>query len=55
VWRVSTQVAAPSPQAMGRLLAVGPDVAESLAMLPLRKGILRFIRLYLDGNVTEGV
>jgi hypothetical protein len=35
------------------LFAVGPDVAKRLAVVTLRKGVLGFKRLYLDGNVTE--
>jgi hypothetical protein len=41
-------MAAPTPQA-----AVSPDVAKLLAVETLRKGVLGFIRLYLDGNVAE--
>jgi hypothetical protein len=50
---VSMQVATPTPQTAGRLLAVGPDVAKFLAVVALRKGVLRFVGLYLDGNVAE--
>jgi hypothetical protein len=34
------------------LFAVGPDVAEPLAVVTLRKGVLGFV-IYLDGNVEE--
>jgi hypothetical protein len=46
-------VAAPTPQTAGRLFADGPDVAKFLAVVALRKGILRSVGLYLDGNVAE--
>jgi hypothetical protein len=45
------QVAVPTPQTAGRLFAAVPDVAKFLAVVALRKGVLGFIRLYLDGNV----
>jgi hypothetical protein len=45
--------AAPTPQAAGRLFAVGPDLAKILAVVALRKVVLGLIRLYLDANVTE--
>jgi hypothetical protein len=35
------------------LFAVGPDVAKLLAVVTLHKGVLGFIILYLDGNMTE--
>jgi hypothetical protein len=47
------QVAAPSPQATGRLLAVCSDVAELLAAVALRKTIMSFVHLYPDCNVAE--
>jgi hypothetical protein len=47
------QVAAPTLQASERLLAIRPDVASLLAVEALCKGILWFVRLYLDGNVAE--
>jgi hypothetical protein len=47
------QVAAPTPQTLGRLFSGDPDVAKLLALVALHKGVLRFIRLYLDGNVAE--
>jgi hypothetical protein len=50
---VSMMVAAPITQTAGRLFAVGPDVAKFLAVVALRKGVLGFIGLYLDGNVAE--
>jgi hypothetical protein len=50
---VSMQVAAPTPQTVGRLFAVGPDVAKFLAFVALRKGVVGFVGLYLDGNVAE--
>jgi hypothetical protein len=50
---VSMQVAAThTPQAAVRLLAICPDVAKLLEIVALRKGILWFIHLYLDGNVA---
>jgi hypothetical protein len=53
LWTVSMQVATPTPQTAGRLFAVGPDAAKFLAVVALRKGVLRFVGLYLDGNVAE--
>jgi hypothetical protein len=47
------QVSASTPQAARRLLAIGPDVAKLLAVVTLRKGVLGFVRLYLDGDVAE--
>jgi hypothetical protein len=47
------QVAANTPQTAGRLLAIRPDVGKLLAVVAQCKGILRFIRLYPDGNVAE--
>jgi hypothetical protein len=35
------------------LFAVGPDVAKLLAVVTLLKGVLRFIQIYLDGNMAE--
>jgi hypothetical protein len=35
------------------LFAVGPDVAKLLAVVTLRKGLLGFIRFYLDGNMAK--
>jgi hypothetical protein len=37
----------------GRLFAVGPDVANLLAVVTMRKGVLGLIILYLDGNMAE--
>jgi hypothetical protein len=47
------QVAAATPQAAGRLLEICPDMSILLAAVALRKGILRSVCLYLDGNVAE--
>jgi hypothetical protein len=47
------QVAAPTPHAAKRLLAVGPVVAKLLAVKTLGEGGLVFVRLYLDANVAE--
>jgi hypothetical protein len=47
------QVAATTPQAGVRLLAVCPDMSRLLAVVALRKGILRSVCLYLDGDVRE--
>jgi hypothetical protein len=46
------QVIAPTPQSAGRLFVGNPEVAKLLALVALHKGVLRFIRLYLDGNVA---
>jgi hypothetical protein len=46
------QVAAPTPQTMGRLLAVCPNVAQLLAVMALRKTIVSFIGLYSDCDVA---
>jgi hypothetical protein len=46
-------LATPTPQAAGRLFAVGPDVAKLLAFVTLCKGVLGFIILYLDGYMAE--
>jgi hypothetical protein len=40
-------------KAAGRLLAICPDVSQFLPVVALRKGILRSVRLYLDGDVAE--
>jgi hypothetical protein len=39
------QVAAPAPQAAGRLFTVGPDVAKLLAVKTLGESVLGFISL----------
>jgi hypothetical protein len=46
------QVAAPTPQAAGRLFTVGPEVAKLLAVKALGEGGLGFVCLYLDANVA---
>jgi hypothetical protein len=50
---VLMQVAAPTPHAAGRLLAVGTDVANLLAVEILGEGELGFVCLYIDENVAE--
>jgi hypothetical protein len=50
---VFIQMAAPIPQAVGRLFRVGPDVAKRLAVTTLGQGVLGFVCLYLHGNVVE--
>jgi hypothetical protein len=47
------QMAAPTPQAAGRLFTVGPYVAKLLAVKTLGEDVVGFISLYLDGNVAE--
>jgi hypothetical protein len=47
------QVAAPAPQAAGRLLTVGPDVAKLLTVEALCKDVMGFLSLYFDRNVAE--
>jgi hypothetical protein len=47
------QVAAPTPQAAGRLFTFGPDVSKFLAVKALGEGVLGFVYLCLHGNVTE--
>jgi hypothetical protein len=49
------QVAAPAPQSSGRLFAVGPNVAELLAVVTLRKSSLYSISLHLDCDVPEAL
>jgi hypothetical protein len=52
-WTVSIQVADRTPQAAGRLLAIGSDVTKHQAVVALRKGVLGSLRLYLEGDVAE--
>jgi hypothetical protein len=47
------QVTASAPQASGRMLAVGPDVATLLAVVALGKSILGSRCLHPDSNVAE--
>jgi hypothetical protein len=47
------QVAAPSTQTTGRLLADYPNVAELLAVMVLRKIVLTFIDLYPDFDLQR--
>jgi hypothetical protein len=47
------QIAASTPQTKGRLLAVCLNMAQLLAVMALRKTILRFIGLYPDCNVVK--
>jgi hypothetical protein len=47
------QVAATTPQAAGRLFAIGPDVAKFLAVVALFEGDLGFVGLYLDCDLAE--
>jgi hypothetical protein len=47
------QVTASTPQAEGRLPTICPDVSKFLAVVALRKGILRSVCLYLDGDAAE--
>jgi hypothetical protein len=46
-------MAAPAPQAAGRLLTVGPDVAKLLTVETFREDVVGFVSLYLDGKVAE--
>jgi hypothetical protein len=46
-------MAAPTPQAEGRLLTVSPHVAELLAVKALGEGILGLVCLYLNANMAE--
>jgi hypothetical protein len=46
-------VAAPTPQAAGILLPIGPDMAKLLAVVALCKEVFGFVRIYLDGDVAE--
>jgi hypothetical protein len=47
------QVAAPAPRISGRLFAVGPNVAELLAVVTLCESAVCFISFHLDCNVAE--
>jgi hypothetical protein len=47
------QMAAPTPQAAGRLFTVSPHVAELLAVKALGQGFLGLVCLYLNANVAE--
>jgi hypothetical protein len=47
------QVAATTPQAAKRLLAIFPDVANHLAVIALDKGTSRVVGLDFDGYVTK--
>jgi hypothetical protein len=47
------QMAAPTLQAAGRLLTVGPDAAKLLAVKALGEGGLGLVCLYLKANVAE--
>jgi hypothetical protein len=47
------EVTAPTPQTMGRLLAVCPNVAKFLAITALHKTILGFIGIYPDCDVAK--
>jgi hypothetical protein len=49
------QVAAPTPQTTGRLLAVFSNVAELLAVMALHKTILGFIGLYPNCDIAEAL
>jgi hypothetical protein len=53
LWALLVQVAAPAPQTMWRLFAIGPDVTELLAVVTLRQSALGSVCLHLDGNVAE--
>jgi hypothetical protein len=46
-------MAAPTPQAAGRLFAICPDVAELLAVKALGQGGLGFVCLYFNANMAE--
>jgi hypothetical protein len=47
------QVTACTPQAMGALLAVGPDMAECLAVVTLYKTFLGSVVFNLDNDTAE--
>jgi NhaP-type Na+/H+ or K+/H+ antiporter len=47
------QMAAPAPEAAGRLFTVDPDVAKLLEVETLCEDVVGFVSLYLDGNVAE--
>jgi hypothetical protein len=49
-----TQVASSAPQAPGRFFAVYPDVAKLLAVVIFRQGIMGFVCLHLDSDMTQG-
>jgi hypothetical protein len=46
-------VAAPTPQAPGRLLTVSPDVAKLLAVKELGECGFGLVCVYFDGNVAQ--
>jgi hypothetical protein len=46
-------MAAPAPQAAGRLLTGCSDVAKILTVKALCEDVVGFVSLYLDGNVAE--
>jgi hypothetical protein len=47
------QVATTAPQTHRGLLAVGPDIAEVLAVVALRKSSLTSVLHYLDDNMVN--
>ncbi|PNF35561.1 hypothetical protein B7P43_G03721 [Cryptotermes secundus] len=47
------QVTAPTPHTTGRLLAVGPDMAELLAVVTLRETSLGCVRLFPDCSMAK--
>jgi hypothetical protein len=52
-WKILVFVVILTPQAMGRLLAIRPYMAELLAVVTVRKNILSFIRLNFHCNMTK--
>jgi hypothetical protein len=53
LWAVLVQMAAITPQAARRLLAIYPDVAKFLAVIALCKGTLGFVCLNFYSDVSE--
>jgi hypothetical protein len=52
-WALLVQVTAPTSHAMGRFLAVSPDMTNFLAVVTLCEASLSFVRRYPDCNMVK--